>query len=262
MSATPRLFVDEDLRAGAEIALDKGASHYLLTVLRLSTGAELRVFNGRDGEWRARLSEAGRKSAAIALEAQTREQLSAPDLHLLFAPVKKARTDFIVEKATELGARLLQPVMTARTQSERVRVDRLEALVREAAEQTERLDLPEIRAPEKLERLLGAWDPARRLIFCDEAGDAPDAPWGGAQGRAQPMADALRAATPSAAGWAILIGPEGGFSPEERARLRALDYAVPVSLGPRILRADTAAAAALSVWQAELGDWRTPLTRA
>jgi len=262
MSATPRVFVDEDLRAGAEIALDKGTSHYLISVLRLSTGAELRIFNGRGGEWRARLSKAGRKSAAITLEAQTREQLAAPDLHLLFAPVKKARTDFIVEKATELGVRVLQPVMTQRTQSERVRVERLSALAREAAEQTERLDLPDVRQPATLKWLLDGWDPARRLMFCDEAGDAAEAPWGGETGRARPIREALADAAPSRGGWAILIGPEGGFAPEERDRLRSEAFCLPVTLGPRILRADTAAAAALSVWQSMLGDWADTVTRA
>ncbi len=260
MSATPRLFVNADLSAGAQIALAREDAHYLLNVMRRSAGDPVRVFNGRDGEWAAMIARADKRNASLNVGACTRVQTQPPDLELAFAPVKKARTDFIVEKATELGARSIQPVMTRFTQSERVRVDRLQALVKEAAEQTERLDLPQVSEAVKLEAFLDAFPAERRLLYCDEAGDDPDAPWGGEGGRARPIRAALSDAQASD-GWTILIGPEGGFSAEERRRLRAEAFCLPVTLGPRILRADTAAAAAMSVWQAMLGDWGSAVTR-
>ena len=469
MTAAPRLFLDADLASGARIALERSQAHYLLSVMRRGEGDTVRVFNGRQGEWRAVLHSQGKRDASLELAEQTRAQRFGPDVELLFAPVKKARTDFIVEKAVELGAARIRPVITERTASERVRPDRLNALAREAAEQTERLDLPPVEDAVRLLDALDRWDASRRLIYCDEAGDDEAAPWGGETGRGEPIlqalscfaphptptlpsrggraaemssisdeyqvssdgrflerrpaspppspsgegrgggratpdaralaqarrmrldpteaerrlwailkgirrpgahfrrqcaigpyvadfaalsrkliveadgaghgggrdavrdawleargftilrfwnneivqnpegvaelisaaldhptptlpsrggraaaAEALSAAdawegleasrsaatrppSPSGEGrgggrsdggkWAILIGPEGGFSAEERARLRRLDFVVPVTLGPRILRADTAAAAALSVWQAVLGDW-------
>lgn len=253
----PRLHVPDDLSPGAAVALAPEAAHYLLHVMRLKAGDPVRVFNGRDGEWDAAVSEAARKTAELAIGAQRREQASVPDLHLLFAPLKKTRTDFVVEKATELGAAVLRPVFTARTAAERVRVDRLAALAKEAAEQTERLDVPDVRAPEKLEMVLSRWpetDLGRRLLFCDEAAGGRDTPWDHGAGADATALAALTAAGPGP--WAVLIGPEGGFDAAERAAIRALGFAVPVSLGPRVLRADTAAVAALTLWQAALGDWR------
>ncbi len=254
MQADPRLFLDISLTRDAEIALKKDQAHYLVNVMRRKTGDTVRLFNGRDGEWRAEIVDAGKRAATLRLTAQTREQYDPPDLWLLFAPVKKARTDFIAEKATELGVTKLQPVFTRFTNSERVRTDRLSALAKEAAEQTERLDLPEIAEPLILDAILDGWDETRPLIYCDEAGDEADAPWGGNAARAAPaFAKLVGLKTEKLA---VLIGPEGGFSPEERARLRGLAFVVPVGLGPRILRADTATVAVLTLVQAAWGDWR------
>lgn len=255
MSPDPRLFIDTPLAAGARIALERDQAHYLVNVMRREQGSGVRLFNGRDGEWQGVLIEASRRAAVLEIAGQLREQAGVPDITLCFAPVKKARTDFIVEKATELGAARIQPVITRRTQSERVRTDRLQAIAREAAEQTERLCLPEIAEPVSLDQLLDQWPATTRLIFCDEAGEG-EGPWGGAAGRAMPMADMLRGEPDLAGAWAILTGPEGGFAPEERSRLRGLDFVRPVTLGPRILRADTAALSALTLWQAMAGDWR------
>jgi 16S rRNA (uracil1498-N3)-methyltransferase len=235
-----RLFVEAPLGAGAEIALDREQAHYLFSVMRLGVGAALRVFNGRDGEWRAEVASAGRQGRLVADEA-TAPQRVPPDLWLLFAPVKKARTDFIVEKATELGAASLRPVFTRNTNAERVRPERLRRIAIEAAEQCGECFVPEIAEGERLERVLEAWPEGRRLMFCDESREA------------RPAAAALGAAGPGP--WAVLIGPEGGFAPEEAARLRALPFVVPVALGPRVLRADTAAVAALTLWQSTVGDW-------
>lgn len=408
MPADPRLFLENPLTEGAELALEKDQAHYLVNVMRRKTGDTVRLFNGRDGEWRAQITDAGKRAATLRLTEQTREQYDPPDLRLLFAPVKKARTDFIAEKATELGVTRLQPVFTRFTNSERVRTDRLAALTREAAEQTERLDLPEVAEPIPLDAALDGWDETRPLVYCDEAGDEADAPWGGEAGRArtalevlQSLSNAQTTPSPAGVGWgggrltpqanaltqakrmhadsspaekklreilkslerpglhfrrqapvgpyvadfaclslkliieadgghhgdaqderrdawlreqglrvvrirnsdvldnpdgvadqlaiileeqaqasahpspalsssgesdersvrrpeklAVLIGPEGGFSPEERARLRSLPFVAPVGLGPRILRADTAAAAVLTLVQAAWGDWR------
>ncbi|MFC4724762.1 16S rRNA (uracil(1498)-N(3))-methyltransferase [Glycocaulis abyssi] len=255
MVTTPRLFVDAPLSESAELILPREQAHYLVNVMRREAGSPVRVFNGRDGEWQAKVADASRKGASLQVETRLREQIGVPPLRLCFAPVKKARTDFIVEKATELGVARIQPVITRRTQSERVRTDRLLALATEAAEQTERLCLPEMSEPVTLERLLADWPDGERLIFCDEAGDGEGA-WGGPEGRARPMADMLGAETGPAGPWSILIGPEGGFDEAERAHLRSLPYVRAVTLGPRILRADTAAVAALTLWQAALGDWR------
>lgn len=238
----PRLYCDHSLSDGVEILLDKDASHYLVSVMRRREGENVRLFNGKGGEWLARISAANRKGASLVVGQQLREPASVPDVELLFAPVKKARTDFIVEKATELGVRRIRPVITRRTIADKVRTDRLSALAREAAEQTERFDLPEISEAETLDRALAGWPADRALIFCDEAGDAA------------PLAAAL--AGLGSGKVAILIGPEGGFTPEERGQIRAVPNAIPVSLGPRILRADTAAAAALTLYQAHCGDWQ------
>jgi 16S rRNA (uracil1498-N3)-methyltransferase len=254
MSSDPRLYVGQDLAMGRTILLPKEDAHYLLNVMRRGEGDMVRLFNGRDGEWTGRVVEASRKAAAIEPVARTRDQSGVPDLWLLFAPVKRQKTDLIVEKATELGVAQIRPVATARTQSERVRPDRFRLIAKEAAEQTERLDLPEIHELDKLDRVLDSWDPQRCLIYCDEAGDETDAPWGGACGRGRPMHTVLAELKGGPA--AVLIGPEGGFSPAERARLRDHDCVIPVTLGPRILRAETAAMAALVLWQTAHGDWR------
>ncbi|MGF1464439.1 MAG: 16S rRNA (uracil(1498)-N(3))-methyltransferase [Maricaulaceae bacterium] len=249
----PRLFHDAPLVEAAEIALDKDAAHYLGGVLRKGPGDRVRLFNARDGEWAADIVALDRKGGTVAVRDRLRAPAPVPDLDLLFAPLKKSRTDFVVEKATELGVKRLRPVLTARTIADKVRPERLAMLAREAAEQTERLDVPEIADAEPLAKALDHWNPARRLIYADEAGDDAHAPWGGSTGRARPILAALQAAERGP--WAVLIGPEGGFTPQERERLRSEPFVVPVSLGPRILRAETAAVAALSLVQAVLGDW-------
>jgi 16S rRNA (uracil1498-N3)-methyltransferase len=236
-----RLHLDQPLSEGAELTLPAEQAHYLANVMRRGVGDELLAFNGRDGEWLARVTEVAKRGARLSIERRTRPQTTGPDLDLVVALVKRARLETIVEKAAELGARRVQPVITERTNTERTRVDRLQAIAVEAAEQTGRLDVPQVLEPARLERLLEGWEPGRRLLFCDEAGEAP------------PALEALAGQARGEA-WAILIGPEGGFSPAERARLRALAYACAASLGPRILRADTAAIAALTLWQAALGD--------
>ncbi|CAN7208217.1 16S rRNA (uracil(1498)-N(3))-methyltransferase [Phenylobacterium sp. LjRoot219] len=238
-----RLFVAHDLAQDAELRLDEGQSRYLAAVMRLTPGDELLAFNGRDGEWRARVASVGKKAVTLEAVELVRPQAVGPDLDLVIALVKRARLETIVEKAAELGARRVRPTITERTNADHTRVDRLRAIAVEAAEQTGRLDVPEVLEPVRLDKLVGGWEDGRRLLFCDEAGDA------------QPALTALEA-QPEAP-WAILIGPEGGFSPKEREMLRSLNFATPATLGPRILRADTAAISALTLWQAALGDWRT-----
>lgn len=244
---TPRLFVEDDLSPGVALTLDGPRAHYLRDVLRLGVGAGVLLFNGRDGEWQARVTATAKRTLDLALERQTRPQGPEPDLWLCFAPVKKARIDFIAEKATELGVSALVPVVTRRTNVERVNVERLRANAVEAAEQTERLSVPEVREPASLEQVLKAWPATRRLLIADETG-------GG-----KPILDALRDAQPGP--WAVLIGPEGGFTREELDRIAALPGVLPVGLGPRILRADTAALAALACLQAAIGDWREATPR-
>lgn len=233
-----RLFVPDPLSAGARIALGPDQAHYLTNVMRRGVGERLLVFNGRDGEWSALVAEAARKRCALTLEAQARPQAIGPDLDLVVALVKRARLETIVEKATELGVRRIRLAVTRHTNADHTNLGRLQAIAVEAAEQTGRLDVPEVVAPERLERLLDGWEAGRALVFCDEAGEA------------RPLVQAARGGPA-----AVLIGPEGGFSAEERARLRALPFVTPVGLGPRILRADTAAIAALTLWQAAAGDW-------
>jgi 16S rRNA (uracil1498-N3)-methyltransferase len=239
-TAMIRLHVPQPLSAGAAVLPTLDQSRYLTQVMRLKAGDALLVFNGVDGEWRCVIAEALKKGVVLRAEEQARSQTTGPDVHLLIAVVKKAALEFAVEKATELGAARIGLVTTRRTQGDRVRIDRLDAIAVESAEQTGRLDVPAIDLPAKLEALLDGWDPSRRLMFCDETGGAP-------------AMTALAAAGPGP--WAILIGPEGGFAPEERARLRTLPFTTAVSLGPRVLRADTAATAALTLWQAAVGDW-------
>jgi len=238
----PRLFVNADLSSGAAVTLDAGQIHFLADVMRLNSGAAVTVFNGRDGEFAARLAETGKRQVRLEIEGRIRAQSYPPDLWLLFSPLKRQATDWLVEKATELGARVLAPVMMRRTVAEHVRTDRLAAVAREAAEQTERLDLPEVRGAVPLAKALAAWDAGRPLIYCDEQGEAP------------PALEALRAVRANRL--ALLIGPEGGFEREERAALRGHDFVIPVSLGPRILRAETAATAALALIESVWGDWR------
>lgn len=258
MSATPRLYVAPDLGEGGDLVLDGDQAHYLTRVLRLGAGDPVRVFNGRDGEYEGRLAGSTKSTVTLRLERRIRPQSGAPDIWLLFAPLKKARTDFLVEKAVELGAGEIRPVLTERTDADTVRTDRLHRLAVEAAEQTERLDVPPVRDAEKLFMALSQWPQDRILFYADEAGDDQGRPWGGPAGRAAPMADVLSAQPGGPA--AILIGPEGGFSPVERKRLRELPFVHPVTLGPRILRAETAAAAALTLWQSFHGDWRDQKT--
>jgi 16S rRNA (uracil1498-N3)-methyltransferase len=243
MPTTPRLFVSADLSAGRAVPLDEEQSNYLLRVLRLGPGGQVRLFNGRHGEWDAAISAATGKKAEVSPAALRRPQPppASPAMTLLFAPVKKDQTDLIVEKATELGAVRIVPVLTQRTQTRTVRLDRLRKIALEAAEQTERLDLPQIADVASLDAALAALPAGTALIFCDEAGDARPATalMSDLKGR-----DA-----------ALLIGPEGGFTLEERAFLRSRPGTHPVSLGPRILRAETAAVAAMALWQATCGDW-------
>ena len=235
-----RLFVPHDLAPAARLDLDEGQSRYLGAVMRQAVGDAVAVFNGRDGEWRAVVAKVGKRAVSLEVAEPLRAQASGPDLDLVVALVKRARLETIVEKAAELGARRVRPVITERTNADHTRVDRLQAIAVEASEQTGRLDVPQVTEPAKLERMLADWEPGRRMLFCDEAGEA---------------APVLRAADAGGA-WAILIGPEGGFSAREREVLRGLPYATPASLGPRILRADTAAISALTLWQAAVGDWR------
>ncbi len=237
-----RLYVTADLWAGAVIVPAPDQSHYLTRVMRLGANDELLLFNGRDGEWRAQVSDAGKRGCALSVTTATRAQTVGPDLDLIIALVKRPRLETIIEKAAELGARRILLTTTARTNADRAKLDRLHAIATEAAEQTGRLDVPEVTGPRRLSDMLSAWPSARRLLFCDEAGDAP------------PAAQALAGETRGA--WAVLIGPEGGFSPAERAAVRSMPSALSVSLGPRTLRADTAAIAALTLWQSQLGDWR------
>jgi 16S rRNA (uracil1498-N3)-methyltransferase len=234
-----RLHVDHPLAEGQAVPLSADQAHYLTGVMRLAPGDPVLLFNGRDGEWRASLTVASKRGAIATCEGQTRPQTLPPDLWLLFAPIKKARTDFIVEKAVELGVARIMPVQTRHTNSERIRQDRLQAHAIEAAEQCGATFVPPVADLAPLDRVLRDWPEGRRLYWCDEAAAG------------QPAAIA-----PEEGAAAILIGPEGGFSSDEAARLRLRPDVVPLSLGPRILRADTAAVAAITLWQAACGDWR------
>ncbi len=237
-----RLFVEAPLAEGARLDCTPAQANYLSNVMRMRAGDTLLAFNGHDGEWLARISETRKSRCTVEAVTQTRQQTAGPDIHYLFAPLKKARLDYMVQKATELGVALLQPVMTRRTVAERVNSDRMRANVVEAAEQCGVLRLPDVREPEKLATVLQNWPAGRALIFADEA--APTA---------SPL-EALGAIGAKPA--ALLIGPEGGFDQAERETLRALPFVHPISLGPRIMRADTAAVAALALMNAVLGDWR------
>jgi 16S rRNA (uracil1498-N3)-methyltransferase len=234
----PRLFVDQALAEGTAVTVE---GTYLGAVLRLGPGDKVKLFDDRSGEWLAEIAQAGKKRTTLIVAEQLKEREAVPDLWLLFAPIKRGRIDWLVEKATELGVMRLMPVVTRRTIVERLNLDRLRAHAIEAAEQCERTALPELAEPRKLDAMLKDWPADRLLYFADEGGG-----------------DAF---VPAPGPAALLIGPEGGFTDEERAAIRALPAARPISLGPRILRADTAALAAVSLWMAAAGDWRTPPAR-
>ena len=236
--AKVRLYLEQSLREGQSVSLTREQAHYLFGVMRLTLGESLLVFDGKNGEFLAEIVEAGKRAGVLACIEQTRPLQMPPDLWLLFAPIKKARTDFIVEKAAEMGAARICPVQTDFTNAERIRRDRLQAHAVEAAEQCGGTFVPEVTELARLNRVLADWPSERRLMFCDET-----------------LVGAREALSGKPGPWAILIGPEGGFSDSERRRLHDMEQSVAVSLGPRILRADTAAVAALTLWQSSLGDW-------
>ena len=239
---TPRLYVSQDLAEGAEVKLDPQRTNYLVNVLRLGAGAPILLFNGRDGEFAASLSTSSRKAALLAVGARTRAQETPPDVDYLFAPLKHARLDYMAQKAVEMGARSLRPVITRHTQVSRVNLERLQANAIEACEQCGVIWTPEIAPVEPLAEALKRWPPERLLVFCDEEAE-----------QASPL-DALATARADG-GVGLLIGPEGGFDDDERAAILSAPRVMRLSLGPRILRADTAAVAALALIQATLGDW-------
>ena len=249
MSERPavRLYITDPLAPGAVVRLAGSQAHYLRVVLRRGPGAAVAAFNAADGEWLCHIAEIGRGGARLTVERRMRSPTPEPDLWLLFAPIKRARLDWLVEKATELGASVLLPVWTARTQAERINLERLRVHAVEAAEQSQRLSVPELRSPEALDRLLSAWPEQRRLIVCDESGAG------------EPIGDAVPRLP--AGPTALLVGPEGGFDQRELDALGKLSFVSRIGLGPRVLRADTAALAALAVFQAIAGDWRRARTR-
>ncbi|HXC55319.1 MAG TPA: 16S rRNA (uracil(1498)-N(3))-methyltransferase [Rhizomicrobium sp.] len=257
-----RLFVEAPLGTDARIVPDAAQAHYLLHVMRAKAGDRVSLFNGRDGEWLARVADVAKRSCSLQCDRQVAPQAEVPDLWLCFAPIKKTPADYVVQKATELGVRVLQPVFTRRTVVGRVNLDRMRANAVEAAEQSGRLSVSDCREPMSFDKLLAAWPRDRRLFFCDEGGDAlPIAeavrnppPLAEAGGEMMLSASPAREVAPEPA--AIFTGPEGGFDDREREALRALSFVTPVTLGPRILRADTAALAALAIWQSVRGDWR------
>ena len=241
MTVKSRLFVDQPLAEGNRVPLSQPQAHYLFGVMRLKVGQVVVLFNGKDGEWQSEIVEAGKRKGVLECTVQSRPLQMPPDLWLCFAPIKKTRTDFIVAKATEMGAAKICPVQTEFTNSERIKQERLQAHVVEAAEQCGGTYVPEVTALQKLGAMLDHWPQERQLMFCDEV----------------ELGAATSLASAASGPWAILIGPEGGFSPKERERLRAMEQSHVVSLGPRILRADTAAVAAMTLWQTALGDWAT-----
>jgi 16S rRNA (uracil1498-N3)-methyltransferase len=249
MSGRPatRLYVTALLAPGAWVELSAGQAHHLRSVLRLGIGSTVEVFNADDGEWLCRITDFDKKRARLTVEHRLRTAESEPDLWLLFAPIKRARLDWLVEKATELGASALMPVWTVRTRAERLNLERLRAHAVSAAEQSERLSVPELRLPEALDRVLTAWPAERRLVVCDETGAG------------EPIGKALARLSPGPA--ALLVGPEGGFDQTELDALGKLSFVSRVGLGPRVLRAETAAVAALAVFQAIAGDWAGTRTR-
>ena len=248
-SGKARLYVAESLGAGASLTLERDQSHYLVNVLRMGEGERVLLFNGRDGEWAARIAEAHKKNCVLELETRTRAQEPLPNIWLLFAPVKRARLDFIAQKATEMGAAVIQPVITERTVVTRLKDERLQANAVEAAEQCGLVAVPEVREAEKLSAILAKWNetaPGRMILFCDE-NEGPRA--------TRSALERLAGEGKKGAPLAVLIGPEGGFSPAERDMLRKRSDTLAISLGPRIMRADTAAIAALAATGLMLGDW-------
>jgi 16S rRNA (uracil1498-N3)-methyltransferase len=237
---TPRLYVETALTAAAEFALAKEQGHYLVHVLRLVSGDAVALFNAVDGEWLCYITTVSKKSVEVRVERATSAVKPPPDIDYLFAPLKHARLDYMVQKATELGARRLRPVITRRTIAERVNLDRMKANAIEAAEQCNLVFVPDVFEPQPLAKVLAGWDPSRRLIYCDETADM-----------ANPV-EALKSIGPPAA---VLVGPEGGFTMEERVHLKSLPFVIAISLGPRIMRADTVAIAAMALVQSTLGDW-------
>lgn len=234
-----RLFVDAPLQAGQAVAMDSAQANYLFNVMRLGQGAQVLLFNGADGEWRAEVAQTGKRGGILICAAQTAPQIMPPDLWLLFAPLKKARTDFLVEKSVEMGAARICPVQTQHTHADRIRQDKMRAHAVEAAEQCGATYVPAVDDLAQLDKVLTTWDAGRSLFWADEALAGQTLPMTGVKG----------------APAALLIGPEGGFSGAEKTRLRALPFVRPFSLGPRILRAETAAVAALTLWQTQMGDW-------
>ncbi len=241
MRDTPRLYVTHKLADRVEHALAQDQAHYARDVMRLKPGDPLRLFNEADGEWLAYLGSVTRKAVSVRCEKKFAEVTPPPDIDFIFAPLKHARLDYLVQKATELGARRLRPVLTARTIVDRVNLDRMRANAIEAAEQCNLVFVPQVCEPEKLDRLLAGWDPGRALIHCDEAAEGRDT-----------LATLKTLKLPAA----LLVGPEGGFTPEERAGLKRLAFVTAISLGPRVMRADTAGTAAMALVQAVLGDWQ------
>lgn len=237
-----RLFIDAPLGAGKAVECTSEQAHYLLNVLRLKSQDTMLVFNGRDGEWKVTLRDTAKRRCRLIVEEQTRAQESGPDISYMFAPLKRSRLDYMVQKATELGAAHLHPVFTRRTIAGRVNLERMRANVIEAAEQCGILTIPEVAEPVPLARLLDSWDKTRRIVFCDEAAEIAD-----------PLASLARLAPGP---FALLVGPEGGFTPNERESLLTYDFVTAISLGPRIMRADTAAVAALTLLNAVHGDWK------
>ena len=244
---TPRLFLEEPIESGRSPELSRAQANYLVNVLRLADGEPVLLFNGRDGEWRANL-RCGRRAVALEVLEQTRPQTAAGDLEYLFAPLKHARLDYMVQKAVEIGASRLVPVLTRHTQTRRVNLERMRANAIEAAEQCGILNLPQIGAPVALDEFVAGWTPTRLLVFCDEDAETADPVAALAPARSGGLMGALPVS--------LLVGPEGGFAEDERKALRELPNAIRLALGPRILRADTAAVAALALVQAVLGDWR------
>jgi len=236
-----RLFTDQPLQPDGQAPLTTAQANYLHNVMRQRVGTEILIFNGQQGEWLARIESLGKKNGTLVCVSQTKPQAIPADIHLLFAPLKKIRTDFLIEKACELGCARISPVFTRHTNAERVRSDRLRALMIESAEQCGNTHIPILDAPQPLQTLLNTWNPARSLLFCDE------------RQTGKSVKTTLEDETNTS--WAILIGPEGGFSSEEAQRLEKAPYAYPVTLGPRILRAETAAISALTAWQMIKGDW-------
>ena len=240
-----RLFVEPALADGASVELSPEHAHFLRSVLRASPGAKLALFNGKDGEWLAELDTVGKKQASVTILEKRREQIKGPSIELAFAPVKKTPMDFLIQKSVELGVSALHPVLTERTQGDRINAGRLRSQTIEAAEQCERLDIPDLYEASKLETFLAGWPEAKPLFVCAEAGEA------------MPLAEALipcKSADPASAGHGLMTGPEGGFSPQELVILRERPFVTLVGLGPRILRAETAALSALTLWQAIVGD--------